>query len=74
MLSQWFLANHWFARVEILHVVFRCVVVLLLSFVVVMLWQMNFSVSIQISIYPLKEKRKVRKVFTTTHEHGGVQY
>ena len=67
MLAQWFLPDHWFGRIEILDIIFRGVV-LLLSFVVMMLLQMYFSVSINISIYPFvsKKKRKVRN-FTTQY-------
>ena len=70
MLAQWFLPDHWFGRIEILDIIFRGVVLLLLlSFVVMMLLQMYFSVSIHISIYPLVSKKKKRKVrnFTTQY-------
>ena len=70
MLAQWFLPNHWFGRIEILDVIFRGVVLLLLlSFVVMMLLQMYFSVSIHISIYPLVSKKKKRKVRNFTAQY-----
>ena len=68
MLAQWFLPNHWFGRIEILDVIFRGVVLLLLlSFVVMMLLQMYFSVSIHISIYPFVSKKKKEKLEISPH-------
>ena len=68
MLAQWFLPDHWFGRIEILDIIFRGVVLLLLlSFVVMMLLQMYFSVSIHISIYPLVSKKKKEKLEISPH-------